>query len=732
MRISRLQLRDVKRYRDLQIDLAPGLTIIRGPNEAGKTTISRAIELGLTGSTGGADPASVAALDGLRSWDADSSARPTISLDFTIDGDGPSAPERSGSIVKAFGPGGSSVLTIDGESVGDPVAVDASLAELTGLPTPAFFRSTAHVRRGELDNLDRGEATLRERLAASISAADRDTVSAIAELRQILAGLNPRGERDPGRLGVAEEAVTRSEVTVVSGEEALARLVVDRQALGAAEESSAAAESALDERRELLEQARNAELLTAEHAAAVDRHARYVEAVAAAAELAKLHDSHPSPNPLPVVRQTVERLRALDAKIVELKAMLSGEVKVNYEVTAAATTWRRIALVALVTIIVGIALGVAGQVVAGLTTLTYVGVGAAILGVVLAFFAFRTRKAARDFRKQQQMAESEVERRLRGRSQMEAELLQAEKDSAAQLQGLGLPDLAAAEEILGREEAHVAAIDQLNARLEALVGREPVETLAPSRDAAARQVSEAAAKLADLEPEACEPGARQRFETEVANAQAALDEAKVAEAGARAMVEANPVDAEQVAGETERLIVWREQLAALQRRARVTEAALGGLERATESTMLRATRYLEKGMTGAVARITDGRYRRVRIDDESLDISVVAPEKGDWVDVRELSDGTLGQIYLAARLGLIRYATGDRRPPLVLDDPFVTFDDAHAARGFELLRELTGDHQVIYLTSTDRYDPAADAVVELPGPTAVDGETGGEARAASA
>ena len=128
-----------------------------------------------------------------------------------------------------------------------------------------------------------------------------------------------------------------------------------------------------------------------------------------------------------------------------------------------------------------------------------------------------------------------------------------------------------------------------------------------------------------------------------------------------------------------------DRMAALQRRARVTEAALGGLERATESTMLRATRYLEKGMTGAVARITDGRYRRVRIDDESLDISVVAPEKGDWVDVRELSDGTLGQIYLAARLGLIPTTTGDRRPPLVLDDPFVTFDDAHAARGFELL-----------------------------------------------
>jgi hypothetical protein len=30
------------------------------------------------------------------------------------------------------------------------------------------------------------------------------------------------------------------------------------------------------------------------------------------------------------------------------------------------------------------------------------------------------------------------------------------------------------------------------------------------------------------------------------------------------------------------------------------------------------------------------------------------------------------------------------------------------------------DFQIIYLTTSDRYDDAADAVVELPGPTAVD------------
>jgi ABC-type molybdate transport system ATPase subunit len=64
--------------------------------------------------------------------------------------------------------------------------------------------------------------------------------------------------------------------------------------------------------------------------------------------------------------------------------------------------------------------------------------------------------------------------------------------------------------------------------------------------------------------------------------------------------------------------------------------------------------------------------------------------------------------------------TGDRRPPLVFDDPFVTLDDTRAARALALLKRVASDFQIIYLTTSDRYDSAADAVVELPGPTAVD------------
>ncbi len=77
-------------------------------------------------------------------------------------------------------------------------------------------------------------------------------------------------------------------------------------------------------------------------------------------------------------------------------------------------------------------------------------------------------------------------------------------------------------------------------------------------------------------------------------------------------------------------------------------------------------------------------------------------------------------MYLAARLGLVRLVTGDRRPPLVLDDPFVTLDAERGPRALELLREIAADFQVIYLTTSDRYDALADRVLVLEGPTAVD------------
>ena len=274
--------------------------------------------------------------------------------------------------------------------------------------------------------------------------------------------------------------------------------------------------------------------------------------------------------------------------------------------------------------------------------------------------------------------------------------------------------------MLAKEEAHVAQLERLGAQLEGLVGKEPPETLAGTRDASALEASQKSSALEALGPIAKEPRARERLEVEVRDQESALERARDDEANARARVEANPVDAEQVAAQAERLAVWKEQLAALERRDRVYASTLDAIDRAEQATMKTATRYLEQRMVKDLDVATAGRYRHVRVDDKTLDIEVRAPEKRDWVKVSSLSQGTLDLVYLTARLGLVRLVTGDRRPPLVFDDPFVTLDDDRATRALQLLKEIAADFQVIYLTTSDRYDNAAEVVVELPGPTALD------------
>jgi len=717
VRITRLTVHDFRRYRKLEIPLSPGLTVVHGPNEAGKTTIQRAIELVLTRkvTSGGVD------MDGMRSWDAGNDARPVIAIEFEIEDEERGA--RTGTLEKAFrGAKGTVRLQVDGETITDPTLADQAVAELTGIPSEAFFRSTASVRHHELADLDRDEAALRDRLQASISGADRGTSRARRKLERALFELNTKGAKNPGRLKVVEEAVEQTTAAVEQGDAALVQLERDRDTLSGARERRAETEMTLAERRSLLEKARQAERLTAERLSARERFERYRHAVEVSDELAKLHDSHPSANPLPVLEQIVNRLRILDAKISELRAILSGEIEVQFEVPPE-PTWRPLSRAAVLLVVAGLL--VAGGSFAA-RTLNAVDLGtvpellggiAAGVGFILAFVALWLRRSDR---MQQQMRDVEIDRRLRGRSEMEQELSVAEADTAQQLAGLGLPDLAAAEHLLAEEKDHVSRIDRLAAQLEGLVGKESPDTLPAHRDAAALEIEQKTHALEALGPIAKEPRARERLEVEVRDLELTLERARDDESNARARVEANIVDAEQVAGQVERLAAWQEQLAILQRRARVYERTLKEIEAAEQATMKTATRYLERRMVADIERVTGGRYRRVAVDDRTLDLRLFAPEKGDWVDVQALSQGTLDLVYLAARLGLVRLVTGDRRPPLIFDDPFVTLDDARATRALDLLREISQDFQIIYLTTSDRYHSAADSVVELAGPTELD------------
>jgi len=341
VRITRLALTDVRRYRQLEVELAPGMTIVRGPNEAGKSTFQRAVEIALTRKV----TSTQSDLEAMRPWDGDGDSRPAVALDFVqedIDG------TRRGTLEKAFrGARGSVRLEVDGEVTTDPARAEELLAELTGIPTEPFFRSTASIRHHELGELQRDEAALRDRLQASISGADRGTSMAKRKLERALHDLQTRGERNPGRLKVAEEAVGRSRTLVANGEAQLATLEEDRDALAEARSRRSEAEGNLTESRALLERARQAERLIAERDSARERFERYREAVRTSEEIDRLRSQSPSSHPLPAVRQLVERLRVLDRDIAGLRASLGEMIDVDFELLIPAPVWIRWAALAI-------------------------------------------------------------------------------------------------------------------------------------------------------------------------------------------------------------------------------------------------------------------------------------------------------------------------------------------------------------------------------------------------
>ena len=729
MRITRLQLRDFGKHRDLDLELAPGFTIIRGPNEAGKSTIQRSIELALFRKV----TAATAEMEALRSWGATEDKRLATRIEFVMDDDAPNANGAGrGVLEKEFrGQKGRVSLEYGGQTYTDPAKVDEVIADLTGIPNEAFFRSTASIRHEELDDLDRDEDALRDRLQASIGGGDKGSSRAKSRLEDAIRALKSRGDKNPGRLKIAEEAVSRAEIALKSGEAALEKLEKDRDAQAQARDARLRAETALSESRNMLEGARQAERLQSDRGVIAERFDRYRQAADAQQRLQDL-EAIPERS-ISGLRDQLDRMRTLQSRVSIMQETLREDLGPEVEPDEPEPDYMGIGIVALATLSVAM-VSISFGVIKPLPLVILFGLVLMGVTVFLLLRAWERRAVAMNVHRINDARGRDRTLRRQGRVGTEEGLRVAQSGVQNILKELGVPDVAAAEKLLAGEQSRRQEIATLQVQVSALLAGQSGGTVGELRDRASLEMEQKQAALAALGPIANDARAREKLEAEVRERHAALERARDAEAGAIARVDANPVDSEQVAGEAERLVTWQSQLAALKRRVRIYEKTLAAIEASESGTMRTATRFLEQQVGRDIARLTGGRYRRVNIDDHSLDISVWAPERGDWVPAYQLSKGTIDQVFLAARIGLVRLVTQGRRPPLILDDPFVTFDDTRAARAALLLREISSDFQVIYLACSNRYDGLADTVVELPGPNDTEAPGAGPlaARAAEA
>lgn len=158
--------------------------------------------------------------------------------------------------------------------------------------------------------------------------------------------------------------------------------------------------------------------------------------------------------------------------------------------------------------------------------------------------------------------------------------------------------------------------------------------------------------------------------------------------------------ADTIPARRDELESWQEQKAARQRQCDLLDKTMEFLEEARKTLSDSYLVPLRDSFRGYLSRLTGERRESIFLTSE-LDVRM--ERLGEVRELGYFSAGQTDMVMLCMRLALIDALFKDAKPFIILDDPFVNLDDRHTAHALELLRDLSRDHQILYLTcSTGR------------------------------
>jgi DNA repair exonuclease SbcCD ATPase subunit len=735
MRLLALRLRHFRRFEEAEYRFDPGLNLLIGPNEAGKSTLRQAILAAFF-----VNPATTAKkIAEWRPWGSDRLG--SIALEFELDG-------RRFELRKDFEHRGLELRDLLHGVSYEPTKVQERLQAALGLSTEPLYRSTAMIEQTELTVLRAGAADIGQRLSRIIQAGPGDAEAGAVikrfdkELADLEKGLDGRPVKTAGLIrGLQEEvaaltrerdALRRRVEVLESHREELRRIRIeaDQAATELADREALFRENErlLRTQRELEHHRWEAQQLS-EKVSAVDAGYERLAAIARAMEElqasgvpddAAVARMHAAAGRLQQQEKTSDELaRKVRAAEEGVRALADSPGNAGGRSRAPVAGWL---LVALAVLVAAAAFGWS------LLFLWPVAVAAGAVGVLVIVRAARQRWHA-------------------------DEAARARDGALLRLEGAGQDLLAAGEELTAaRTILHRSVIAAGSGTMEdALERHSRMRQLETERTAAENQV---AAHLGGREVEEVRE-ARDRKRADVAGHEIQLRDGEAKRltglevtqlertvreltqrvhtlAGRREYLERETAqgapDDEALAAVEERLAERQEGLEIARRRDRVLRLAVEGLREARQQTLIPARQRVEERAGEYLTLLTGRAYDRVRITEPPLKVEVWAEGAGQWVEPAEplLSRGTADQVYLAVRLALVEVLSEGRHPPLLLDDPFGSFDPERLSAAMALLRRVSESYQVLLFTCRPEYEPFADRVIpidaaappapELPGP----------------
>ncbi|KPL24679.1 MAG: hypothetical protein AMJ75_03065 [Phycisphaerae bacterium SM1_79] len=260
----------------------------------------------------------------------------------------------------------------------------------------------------------------------------------------------------------------------------------------------------------------------------------------------------------------------------------------------------------------------------------------------------------------------------------------------------------------------VAEKGSLEAQLRGMLRGRTVEDFQKQKQTIARDLAVEEAKLTDdLKTTALSMEQYVELEKRIRSLEVRQAELEKQRRRCEVIIEQARFSIEDQIGLEEELKGLQDALRDEEKKVKVYGLAREFVAKARTEILSSAGEALEKEIQGYLAIFTNGKYKQVKVNKEALEFWVYSDEKGDWAKPEELSGGVIDEFYLAFRVALAKLIFGDKKPPLILDDPFVNFDSVRLDRTLDFFKTLASDYQIIIFALSDSYDRVADNIVLL-------------------
>lgn len=707
MWLKRIELKNFKRFSDLLAQFSPGINVVKGPlNEMGKSTLLEGVIVAFFG-----NPKSTAReLRDYVSWGSTGQFRTTLEF------------EDKGTkylLEKDFEKGTVRLIDENTPEEHDTFKeISEKIAELLGTSSDTLFLCSSCIRQSQVSEISSGRKEISESLEEVVTGGKESTLASqvirklddkISEMRK---GLD-RPAKTPGNLARLNNDIrdilrrcddVRDEVSRVEGQK-IELIEVDKRLTEVKEEyekcriwldknkqrkdieaSIKNLERKYDEVEELLGEINRLMTKLEEVNEALRSSAGFEDEQQVSGFRRKLDAIRNS-------REGIEEdLAVRERELGEARGKLDRRKSVRFFGSGKG-------IATALTILIG---GIIGALVGSLYFLSL-----AILGVALLTITIR----ARTILVRDETSTSDIERRLRKMKEALDELSRKESELLAEVRCNTLGEFDEKERDF---RSRLKEKNSLEAQLKGVLRGKTIEDLQKQKREIARDLAVEKAKLTeDLMETRLSPEQYVELERKFQAIEATRTELEDRKRGSMASLKAARYDAEEQVRLEEELERLQRALEHEERKGRVYGLARECISKARSEVLSSVQEALEKQIERYLTVFTDGKYRQVKVNKETLEFGVYSAEKGDWVKPEDLSGGVIDEFYLSFRLALAKLIFGDKKPPLILDDPFVNFDSVRLANTLNFFQTLASDYQIIIFTLGDSYDKVADNIVLL-------------------